>query len=68
MGYSISMARLKNHWNTLCLFGLSRSIQYASLNPENLKYTSNFEGWCLTLVSYKKVLTLAKLSSKVLLH
>ena len=46
---------LTNHWNTLkiCLFGQTTK-QLLSLSSENLENISNFEGWGLTLVTYKK--------------
>ena len=42
---------MKNHWNALkiCLFGEN------TLSPGNLENTNNFEGWGLTIVTYKKI-------------
>ena len=53
----MSMTNLKNHWNTLkiCLFGQTTKQRQTILNPEILENTSNFEGWGLTLVAYKKI-------------
>ena len=47
---------LKIHWNTLkiSLFSLTTKQLLSNLRPEILEYTSNFEGWGLTLVAYKK--------------
>ena len=48
----------KNHWNAfhIYLFGQTQTTRQ-TLNPENLENKSNFEGWGLTLVAYKRVLT-----------
>ena len=46
---------LKNHWNALKIYLVKLlSNHKATLKPGNLENTSNFEGWDLTLVAYKK--------------
>ena len=46
---------LKIQWNAvkICLFGQSTE-QPLTLSAENLEKTSNFDGWGLTLVTYRK--------------
>ena len=47
---------LKNHWNTLKfrLFGQSTEQTLSNFELWRSCNTSNFEGWSLTLVAYKK--------------
>ena len=56
----MSWRMLKNHWNTLniCLFGQTTKQTLSKFEPWrywNLENKSNFEGWGLTLVAYKKM-------------
>ena len=44
---------------TICLFGRTFSQLLSNLDPWEYGIYSNFEGWCLTLVAYKKVLPFA---------